>query len=119
MDGYQIPLRLEIDTEGPVRLTGLRYRNFVPSLGLHPGLGAHGPITLILWRPGRSGALRLTLHDWEPHGKPYDGLPMDDAEARRRREERLVSEWLDSPVEDAVLPPAKALNPYCLDLRWL
>ena len=44
---------------------------------------------------------------------------MDDAEARRRREERLVSEWLDSPVEDAVLPPAEALSPYCLDLRWL
>ena len=52
VDGYQIPLRLEIDTEGPVRLTGLRYRNFVSSLRLHPRLGAHGPITLILWRPG-------------------------------------------------------------------
>ncbi len=119
VDGYQLPLRLETDTEGPVRLTGLRYRNFVPSLGLHPGLGAHGPITLVLWRPGGSGALGITLHDWEPHGRPYDGLPVDAVEARRRRKERLVSEWLDSPVEAAPLPPAKALTPYCLDLRWL
>ena len=51
--------------------------------------------------------------------KPITALPMNDVEARWRREERLVSEWLDSPVEDAVLPPAKALSPYCLDLRWL
>ncbi len=119
VDGYQVPLRLETDAEGPVRVMGLRYRNFVPSLGLHPGLGAHGPVALTLWRPGGTTALRVTLHDWEPHGRPYAGLPADAAEARRRREERLVSELLDSPVDAVALPPARALTPYCLDLRWL
>ncbi|MFO1431818.1 MAG: transglutaminase family protein [Candidatus Competibacteraceae bacterium] len=119
VDGYELPLRLERDAAGPVRLAGLRYRNFVPGLGLHPGLGAHGPVRLILWRPEGTGALRITLHDWEPHGRPYDGLPADDTEARRRREERLVSEWFTGPVEAAPLPPARALTPYCLDLRWL
>lgn len=119
VDGYRVPLRLETDDEGPVRVTGLRYRNFVPTIGLHPGLAAHGPVALILWRADRTTALRVTLHDWEPHRKPYDGLPVDAAEARRRREERLVTELLDSPVDAAATPPTKASTPYCLDLRWL
>ena len=50
VDGYRAPLRLETDAEGPVLVTGLRYRNFVPTVGLHPSLGAHGPVALILWR---------------------------------------------------------------------
>ena len=120
IDGYQVPLRLEEDKAGPVLIFGLRYRNFVPSLGLHPGLAAHGPLALTLLQATESAALRVTLHNWEPYSRPYDGLPADADEARRRREERFVIEYLDGPVKaDFSLPPAKALTPYCLDLRWL
>jgi uncharacterized protein (DUF2126 family) len=120
VDGYQVPLRREEDEEGAVFVWGLRYRNFVPSRGLHPGLAAHGPVTLTLFQPAGPAALRVTLHNWEPHGRPYNGLPADADEACRRRAERCIIEYLDSAVkEDFGPPPAGALSPYCLDLRGL
>jgi uncharacterized protein (DUF2126 family) len=117
-NGYRVPLRREQDQSGPMCVMGLRYRAFVPWTGLHPGLGAQGPIVLSLLAPAAQQGLRVTLHDWQPQGKPYDGLPDSLDEARRRTRERFVVEEI-APGEapDAITPPAAALSDYCLDLR--
>jgi uncharacterized protein (DUF2126 family) len=116
---YRLPLRKEQDTTGVLYILGLRYRAFLPWSGLHPGLAAQVPIVLTLLPPeGGASALRITLHDWQPQGMPYDGLPDSIAEAQRRTGERFVIEAI--PPEDApgaLTPPAEALTDYCFDLR--
>ncbi len=115
---YRVPLRREQDESGAVFIMGLRYRAFVPWTGLHPGIGAQGPILLTLLAPGVERGLRVTLHNWQPQGKPYNGLPDSLDEAQRRIRERFVVDEIaanEAPV--AVTPPAEALSDYCLDLR--
>lgn len=119
-NGYRLPLRREDELGGETWLCGLRYRRFKPWTGLHPTLGAQGPIELMLGHPRQPGALRITLHEWKPQGGGYDGLPADLAEAAARRAERFVVERLDAaPAMPPLEPPRRALTPYCLDLRWL
>jgi uncharacterized protein (DUF2126 family) len=115
---YRVPLRREQDESGTVFIMGLRYRAFVPWTGLHPGIGAQGPIVLTLLPPGAKHGLRVTLHDWQPQGNPYDGLPDSIEEAQRRIRERFVVEEIEAtPAPDAVIPPAASLSDYCFDLR--
>lgn len=115
---YRVPLRREQDQSGTVFVLGLRYRAFMPSAGLHPGIGAQGPIVLTLLPPDMARGLRITLHDWQPEGKPYDGLPDSLEEAYRRKRERfVVEEIMSDQVPGALLPPAEALTDYCFDLR--
>ena len=114
---YRLPLRQERDENGSLGVMGLRYRSFVPWIGLHPGLEAQVPIRLNLISPSTKRALHITLHEWQPESKPYDGLPGDMDEALRRREERFVAEEI--PFQDVEIqdPPEHALSDYCLDLR--
>jgi uncharacterized protein (DUF2126 family) len=115
---YRVPLRREQDDHGVVLITGLRYRAFVPWTGLHPGLGAMTPVVLCLLPPNGENGLRCTLHDWQPDGKPYNGLPDNLNEARRRIAERFVVEEISpDQAPDAVNPPVEAVSDYCLDLR--
>jgi uncharacterized protein (DUF2126 family) len=115
---YRIPLRREQDDTGVVMITGLRYRAFVPWAGLHPGLGAQTPIVLYLLPPGSGNGLRCTLHDWQPQANPYEGLPDDLDEARRRIAERFVVEVITpDQAPEVVDPPDEAVTEYCLDLR--
>jgi uncharacterized protein (DUF2126 family) len=115
---YRVPLRREQDAVGAVFVMGLRYRAFVPRTGLHPGIGAQGPVVLTLLPPGMEHGLRITLHDWQPEGKPYDGLPDSIDEARRRKHERFVVEQIaQNGVPEAMTPPPEALTDYCFDLR--
>lgn len=115
---YRIPMRREQNATGTVFVMGLRYRTFVPWTGLHPGIGAQGPIVLTLLPPGGRRGLRVTLHDWQPQGKPYDGLPDSLDEAHRRSRERFVVEEIAADMApEALAPPAEALSDYCLDLR--
>jgi uncharacterized protein (DUF2126 family) len=118
-DGCRVLLRSEQDWQGPVRVVGLRYRRYKPWHGLHPLLEPHGPVALQLRHPQHPQALALTLHEWKPQGGGYDGLPATLAEARRRCEERCVIEWIDGSPTELRDPPAGALTPCCLDLRWL
>ena len=117
--GYRLPLRTETDGKARVRVAGLRYRSFVPWIGLHPGIDKQSPVVLTLIPPpDHSDALRITLHEWQPQNKPYDGLPADLEEAARRTRERFVVETL--PAESLprmIEPPGEALTDYCLDLR--
>jgi len=115
---YRIPLRQEREGDDLCGVMGLRYRSFVPWIGLHPGLEAQVPIVLTLIAPGTDQALRVTLHEWQPAGLAYDGLPESLEEAERRRLERFVVERIplaEVPPEKEL--PAEALSDYCLDLR--
>jgi uncharacterized protein (DUF2126 family) len=115
---FRIPMRRERDESGHLSIAGLRYRAFVPWIGLHPGLGAQTPIVLILLPPGGESGLRCILHDWQPDGLAYEGLPVSIEEARRRIAERFVVEAIaPGEIPDALTPPVEAISDYCLDLR--
>jgi uncharacterized protein (DUF2126 family) len=97
---------------------GLRYRSFVPWTGLHPGIGVQAPVVLTLLPPAGGHGLQITLHEWQPQGAPYQGLPATLEEAGKRRDERFVVEELPlEHVPESLPPPAEALSDYCLDLR--
>jgi len=109
--GWAVPLHAI--EEGRTHLAGLRARAFLPHPGLHPGLPAHDPLLVTWEREGRRVAVEL--HGWLPGGGSYQGLPPDEAEARRRRRERVR---LHQPGPIALLePPAPA--GFTLDLRRL
>jgi len=118
--GWHLPLREERDEMGPVRLCAIRLREFEPWIGLHPAVEPRMPLSLILRHPKRGQALWVRIHDWQPEGKPYAGLPVDRSDALARRDERLVwkavaSASLETPRE----PPAEARDAYGVDLRWV
>ena len=63
-----------------------------------------------------SAAWHGRCHHWQPEGGEYTGLPRDDAEAQRRREERF--QVRSARVKGRFRPvPANALAPFTLDLR--
>jgi uncharacterized protein (DUF2126 family) len=119
-DGYRVPLRLENDLNGALKVTGLRYRNFMPYIGLHPGIASHSSITLILVNHKLDKALQITYHEWHPQHLPYPGLPEDMDDAKTRRSQRFTTliiplREIDKPKD----PPDCAVTDYCLDLRRL
>ncbi|EMI21381.1 transglutaminase domain-containing protein [Rhodopirellula maiorica SM1] len=114
---WLIPLHEETDDEGALRLSGLRYRSFVPLGGLHPTLGAQSPLTLTLSHPSE-GTWQITLHEWHPLGEPYPGLPSTIDEARERRAARCVVKKIDGPPAALTPPPAEAVGKCVVDLRW-
>jgi uncharacterized protein (DUF2126 family) len=85
-------------------LAGVRYRSFVPRPGFHPRLAPHDPLVLT-WHH-RDQAVTAALHGWIPGGGVYPGLP-DEAEAARRRAERVVV----SPPELSAAVSARAASP--------
>lgn len=116
--GFAVPLQAADEAGQAVRLIGIRYRDFAPWRGLHPAIGPLGPVVVELSHPDVAGVLRATLHNWHPHGMPYDGLPESIEIADARRRERLVVERLDAAELPAASPlPAGALDGYTLDLR--
>jgi uncharacterized protein (DUF2126 family) len=118
VNGWRIPLQAERDELGPVQVLGLRYRSFVPFLGLHPSLGAQSPLALTLAHPASDEAYAVRLYDWRPDGASYHGLPQDLDEAARRRLQRLVPAPIARTSVAALLaPPSECLTPCCLDLR--
>jgi uncharacterized protein (DUF2126 family) len=80
-----VPLR---EARPGVWIVGLRRRMYVPGSGLLPTLPAQDALALRLHDGTREAA--IVLHGWRPGGGAYDGLPTDDAEAARRRAERIV-----------------------------
>ena len=120
LDGYRVPLRLEQGQQGPVKVTGLRYRNFLPNIGLHPGIAPRDSIALVLAHRGLNEALQITCHEWHPQGLPYPGLPQDLEDAERRRSERFTTKIIPfKGFDQPKTPPDAAMTDYCLDLRRL
>ena len=116
LEGFRVPLREVEDESGPARLLGIRYRSFVPSPGLHPELPARKNLRFVLHGPER--AHRITLCDWKPDGKAYEGLPVDLEDARERRLERFQVELCEDPPVPVAPRPA-AVSPWTLDARRL
>jgi uncharacterized protein (DUF2126 family) len=108
--GWELPLRAsgpgELTARSDAHVVGVRYRSYVPSPGLHPGLRAHDPLTL-RWEPEPGASVfEVELHAWIPGGGVYDGLPLDVAEAARRRAERVIVRQVP---RDAATVVARAL----------
>jgi uncharacterized protein (DUF2126 family) len=119
LDGYAVPLRTAGTGAQPEVLTGIRYRSFMPRIGLHPGIPARGTLSFTV-RVGDIGAAhRITLHPWKTPGGGYDGLPRDLAEATRRRLERFAAEETFVSPAQPKPAPRQAVTPWCFDTRWL
>jgi len=115
---HLLPLRSEKGPWGGARLIGVRYRDFVPWNGLHPELSAQGVLRFALSHPALEQAMVVSLYNWKPDATSYPGLPADLAEARHRREERLVVEHVPrDSLLPLTLPPESALSEYSVDLR--
>ncbi|WP_455201210.1 transglutaminase family protein [Kaarinaea lacus] len=120
VDGYRVPLRVEQDPPDLIKVTGVRYRHFEPTIGLHPGIAARNNISFVLTHPNREKALEVTYHEWQPQDLPYPGLPADMEEATRRRNERFTTRVFPvSEYSQPQNPPDTAIDDYCLDLRRL
>ncbi len=120
VDGYRIPLHEEQDQHGPIKVSAIRYRNFQPIIGLHPGIAARNRLRFILAHRGLNEALEVTYHEWQPQGLAYTGLPVDMAEAERRRRERFTTRVITvSDHAQAKTPPPSAISDFCVDLRRL
>ena len=120
MDGYRIPLHLEQGEHAPVKITGIRYRNYQPMIGLHPAIGARDFITLVIANPGLNEALEVTYFEWQPQGLAYPGLPQDMVEAKQRRDERFITKVISfNNLYQFKTPPDSAVTDFCIDLRRL
>lgn len=108
--GWNVPLQ-DLSGDGDARGIGsVIYRTFVPLLGLHPSIASSDPL-VIEWARGGE-CLRTELYAWKPGGGPYQGLPSDDTQARRRRDARVVV-TTTTPGE---CRPSQATG-FALDLR--
>jgi len=96
-----------------VRAIGVRRRIYLPSPGLHPGLPATDPLVVEWSWAGRSQ--RIELWAWNPDGGPYPGLPRDDTEALRRRQDRIKITTSDGDVSATAFWPET--HPFTIDLR--
>ncbi|HVE82984.1 MAG TPA: transglutaminase family protein [Myxococcales bacterium] len=115
--GWEVPLQRAGASGGQeVYVGAVRYRAWVPSPGLHPGLQPVDPLEVIWERGGE--ALAISLHGWIPGGGLYPGLPADAEEARRRRVER-VAVRRGMPPPGAKRPPPRGEGTLALDLRRL
>jgi len=105
-DGYSFPLHVVSDGKNKAFLAGLRYRDFVPWRGLHPYIEPCGPLSILLTHPKLKNALQISLHNWRVDKNPYDGLPKNFDEAKRRQDERLVV----STIHKSKIPVAKKIQ---------
>jgi uncharacterized protein (DUF2126 family) len=115
-----LPMRFETDAHGELQVFALRYRSFVPTWGLHPTLPAQAPVHLLLRHPEQAMDYQVSLHEWQPDGSAYAGLPEDLAQASQRRAARVALQVV--PREAFSTPraaPEHGLGAYGLDLRCL
>ena len=110
-DGWEVALHPT--ASGRRHVAGVRYRAFAPRPGLHGSLPATDPLVLHWERGARR--FSIELHGWIPGGGVYAGLPGDEAEARRRRRERVR---VGEPARIQLLAPPFT-GAVTLDLRRL
>ena len=99
---------------GGERAIGIRRRVYQPSPGLHPGLATIDPLVVEWSHAGRKQ--RVELWAWKADGGPYAGLPVDDADALARRQDRIRIQTSDGTVDAAGHWPE--VRPFTIDLRF-
>ena len=112
---FRAPTTFVDDGARSVVVVGVRFRAFVPSLGLHPSLPARDPLQLVVSVGERAYA--LSLHAWIPNGGVYPGLPEGDEDATRRRLGRFVVTEREAPSWSNA--PSGATTRHTIDARWL
>lgn len=98
---------------------GIRYRLFDNPWGLQPQISAHSPLRLeIVDQTTGRIVCALDYLNWKRQGAGYDGLPVDEGEARQRVEDRLVlrADLCGSAATQRELP-GSLHAPFTLDLR--
>jgi uncharacterized protein (DUF2126 family) len=128
IDETCLPLRLEHDLRGELKVFGVRYSSFAPRSGLHPTLQVQAPLTLKLRHPSHTTEYVVKLHEWHPEGEAYPGLPADMNDARARRAARITVrsqerrnrpvQGTDNPSSADTLPTGMGLTAYSLDRRY-
>jgi uncharacterized protein (DUF2126 family) len=125
VDETCLPMRHENDRRGEVQVFGVRYSSFVPRSGLHPTRDVQAPLTLTLRHVDHASQFVIQLHEWEPEGRAYPGLPTDLNDARERRAARITVDETERPVQARlhaskalVQPSPLGLTPYSLDRRY-
>ena len=120
----RLPMRLESDSQGDLKVFGLRYRSFAPAKGLHPTLPCQAPLTLTLRHHTQAAQYyTVQLHEWQPLGECYDGLPQDLSQAEARRKERLTicegeASCPPSSLPDQATSNNQGMHTYSLDWRY-
>ena len=119
----RLPMRLESDSQGDLKVFGLRYRSFAPAKGLHPTLPCQAPLTLTLRHHTQATQYTVQLHEWQPLGECYDGLPQDLSQAEARRKERLTICEGEASCPPSCLPDQttsnnQGMHAYSLDWRY-
>jgi uncharacterized protein (DUF2126 family) len=87
-NGWHVPLQFLTSGGSERGIGSVIYRTFVPQLGLHPAIASNDPLVLEWVRDEQ--CLQIEIYAWKPGGGPYQGLPASPAEARARREERVI-----------------------------
>ena len=125
VDGVHLPLRPERDSRGDLKVFGVRYASFAPRSGLHPVLGSQAPLALTLCNLDHDVQYAITLHEWQPDGEAYPGLPADLLEASERRSARMTVVARDRPTQAQpdessaeANPASPGLTAYSLDRRY-
>ncbi|MBZ0135413.1 MAG: transglutaminase family protein [Planctomycetes bacterium] len=123
LDGWELQygnfstsLPVSDDAQGSAAILGVRYRAFLPRIGLHPTIRVQSPLRFVLVNRTRRQAFAIVLHEWQPEALPYDGLPADEHAASARRRERLAVSTL-AEIPNTASPPTGARSPWCLDVR--
>lgn len=118
VNGYRLPLVPVRTADFDGYAFGVRYRSFVPTIGLHPSIASCSCLVLDLIDRRSGESVRGSAHAWRPDGSAYPGLPTSAEDAAQRRAERFV---VTRPAahEGATsrTPPSSALTPFCFDLR--
>ncbi|MGA7981495.1 MAG: transglutaminase family protein, partial [Chromatiaceae bacterium] len=118
VNGYALPMRAEQGRGGEVRVFGIRYRRFSSSHALHPGIEPRLPVRIQLYNSTTRELVDVEYYEWRPDGGAYSGLPEDEAEARRRREARVIRRSIRGASPPLTQPPpSSCLTDCCFDLR--
>ena len=99
---------------------GIRYRMFALNRMLHPEIPSHSPLTIeIIDLKTKKNILRFEYLPWTLNPLGYQGLPLTEKVALKRRQERIIEDRKPtiqkSSPRKPFFPPG---NRWTLDLYW-
>lgn len=111
------PLPLRATAQGEA-VAGVRFKAWQPAHGLHPTIGAHGPLVVEIWDGWRKRSLGgCTYHVSHPGGRNFEIFPVNANEAEGRRLARFEPFGFTGQIMDTMPEDVNLDFPYTLDLR--